>query len=391
MKNLEWKYLSSKINQIFQEKSNNPLAGKIEYWHYTSMDAILNIFRDYIDSSENSIDCFNLYASHIRFMNDSEEYNDGERFFRSCISKHKLKNYISSYDNAGINAYVISFCENGDLLSQWKWYGQNSGISFCFNANTASYNTYERIDRAKNTNLLKAETSSNMISPFYESFTKPLPVWYSENDKKDYFDFLIKKILVAHNNGIQIDKSNLDLLAYLFIPYCKNESFSEETERRLVFFDYDQGNPKTFEFNYVYNKGSNGVTKPALNVKIRHIKENEKHRFSKYTSTPRYEPLISKMIVGPGYNQHLVFNCLIHIFDRDAYNFQPDKTQINNTTKRSKHEKEVYTEDTIPTDNKAHYFTYIHKHNGKESEVETEAYKCSNGLLIIKSAIPFRS
>lgn len=372
----KWGYISGKIQQIYDKKNKK----NINYWHYTSIDALINIFKDYRESSEDIIDSFNLYASHIRFMNDSEEYNNGESKFRSLINTPLLKDYSSVLDCSETNAYVLSFCEDGDLLSQWKWYGRDSGISFCFNAKDAVYKTYSEI--------VPEDCKEHII---FDAFTKPLPVYYTNDDKDKYFEFLLKDILVKRNPEIKLDESSLDLLAYLFIPYCKNESFIEEAEHRLVFFDFNQDSKETLKFNYVYNKGSNGVTKPALNVNVKHKAILYDSYFSNRKPASKNKQLISKMFVGPGYNQHLVFNCLIHIFDRNRYHFQHDLLHIDpQKYKDYGIDDTVYTENSIPKDKQVHFIEYSKKHNNITTTVKTEAYKCSNDLLIIKSAIPFR-
>ena len=82
------------------------------------------------------------------------------------------------------------------------------------------------------------------------------------------------------------------------------------------------------------------------------------------------------MIVGPGSNQELVFNGLIHFFDPDNFAVYPDSYNLDlNKTK-------TYRENSLPRGS----IGCVLCSDGKKRF----AYKCSNGLLILKSTIPFR-
>lgn len=379
-------YAREKMEKIYDTYENKD---SIKYWHYTSMNAILSIFKSFIDSSDEKITTINLYASHNRFLNDSQEYEDGKKCLSDFIEEHNKdgkKEEINTEASTDANVYIVSFCSDGDLLSQWKWYGGESGISFCFNASKAVYSIYTEKD----------ENDKEVGPVVKDSFTKPLPVFYDYHGKKDYFDKLITKILI--NKFGSLDVSNIDLLPELFIPFCKNEYFHEEKEHRLVFFDYDdltcvEGHKTSF--NNKYNISSKGVLKPALDVKVTLDKKGENYaddstdELNNSTSDQtENECLISQMIVGPGVNQHLYFNGLIHIFDRNYFRFQPDskipeELNINDVYEETDdlpigkliYIKDKQYRDDLPTIDYPHLKT---------------AYKCHNGLLIMKSSIPFR-
>ena len=93
------------------------------------------------------------------------------------------------------------------------------------------------------------------------------------------------------------------------------------------------------------------------------------------------------MMVGPGSNQHLIFNGLIHIFDRNNFEFVPE---INASDFRK---KDIYVEGEVPADGKQHLVKTIQINPidpKRRIAVYRVAYRCQNGLLIMKSAIPFR-
>ena len=367
-------FAREKIKNIFDELTNEKSEDKrdsstIDYWHYTSTKAILSIFKDFIESSDEEIKTCNIYASHNRFLNDSQEYEDGKNILIDLVDKYNRESRTTKIDKAAAstdaNAYIVSFCTDGDLLSQWKWYGGQSGVSFCLNASDAVFST-----------ITDKDGDGKETPSFPDYFTKPLPVYYYKDDKRQYFYKLVNEVLVKKDKSL--DENKIDLLPDLFIPFCKNESFYEEKEHRLVFFDFcDLKNSEDIkrEFNYKYNDASNGVIKPALNVKV-NLDESVKNKC-----------LITKMIVGPGSNQHLIFNALIHIFDRNHFRFVPDMNVDDFSIRDS------FFEDKVPADGKQHLVKIRQKKPTDPKHTTTiykVAYRCHNGLLIMKSAIPFR-
>lgn len=381
----QWNNYKMFLSEIYNQRSTfyvnfkkpsstNNDKRKFECWHYTSIKSLTNIFKSFIDSDSNEINSFNLFASNIRFMNDSQEYEDGRKLFLDKVSKLAI-NHQNTVTNYNADAYIISFCEKGDLLSQWRGYGNESGVSFCFLENNATYKTYTRKDKA-----------GKEMDPFPDVYTKPLPVIYDNDDKTKYFKKLQKLLDPKFNCAV----SHIELLGPLFIPFCKNSHFFEENEQRLIFYtthDLLTEPDCTASFDYVYNTFGKNV-KPALNVTVNRKSSDLIKNYFKYEKVD--DPLISRMIVGPGYNQQIIFNMLIHIFDkknRDNYMFYAEKNSNDEKdVKLSQNIKKSspLTEATIKYDREPHIITC-------DDGVERVAYKCSNGLLIMKSAIPFRS
>jgi len=346
-----WEALQQLYGNLYSSDTSDPSR---EFWHYTSAKGVLGIFKDYIEKNDdvfkNVVQC-SMLASNIRFMNDSKEYEEGKECYKQFCKKvdSRIINVLPSDSDNPINdnIYLISFCNDGDLLSQWKWYGKNSGIAIRFNIDNIAYRTYEY----ENVDGKKEEFS------FSDPHTKPLRVKYTEREKQEYFNTLLQHNLIR-------DSKAYDLLELAFIPFCKHEGFAEEKESRLVFYigDLIMGECVKGKFDIVYNLIEEGRVKPALNVQMEcYDKEQEASN------------IISEMIVGPGANQELVFNFLIHVFDRINYYYH----------------KEEKSEDIT-------WESFISKNEHKVCNVKCkdgkyrEAYKCENGIVIMKSAIPFR-
>ena len=188
------------------------------YCHYAPPAAFVSIFDSYIRTHEyKPITECTMRASHIRFLNDSKEYFDGLNWLRTLLNKEKFHP-----DSLSDDIYSISFCGNEDLLSQWKWYGKNSGIAITFDMNNIRYKYYDTEDGL----------------PDVDTHTKPLPVKYSDDEKRAYFEEIDNQCRELHLN-----QKSMPFRSNLFIPFCKDEGFVEEKESRLIFYNV-AGSPR---------------------------------------------------------------------------------------------------------------------------------------------------
>ena len=128
----------SKIDFGSEKKPRSPtfekhLAGSSREWlyHYTSQSGLLGILRTE-----------KVWLTKVQYMNDSTEYALGfqlaiervERIMKSSKNDKeqaqlsKLHKIIET--DSQINVFVACFCEDGDLLSQWRAYsGASQGYS----------------------------------------------------------------------------------------------------------------------------------------------------------------------------------------------------------------------------------------------------------------------
>lgn len=304
-----------KIYDIFKNmsKQNNGL----KFYHYTSMSGVTGIFKNYIEhinklgySEEiNYLNKCNLRASNIRYLNDSREYKEGLDSYEKIMKENGYD--IKTEDgNLEPDLYSISFCSEKDLLTQWNMYGGASGIAIGFDFCTSKFSYF--------TNKIK----DNRIS-FYYNYILPVAVKYIDEDRQEFFNRLSDEI----ENDISAEYKNY-LIKGLFVPFCKNAAFQSESESRFVFYATNT-NERYYDINYIVDE-KKGTVKPTLNV----VFECESN-----------QNLVKEFVVGPGYNQNLVFNALIHIFDRNVRCFTSENQ---------------------------------------------DKYECLNGIKIIKSKIPFR-
>jgi hypothetical protein len=106
-------------------------------YHYTSFEAFANI----IDKSE-------LWASHIRYLNDISEQRimwdllkvqieERLRTADAVLAERLSQALAVAKAPPEEDVYVLSFCKDGgDLLSQWRGYSAGCGVSIGFPADT---------------------------------------------------------------------------------------------------------------------------------------------------------------------------------------------------------------------------------------------------------------
>lgn len=357
----DWYAIREAINVIYNDKELN--NKNIDHWHYTTLNTVGLIFKKTLEKIDhfdiNRITQAEMLASNIRYLNDTQEFNDGVEELRNISPKGKSIN-----DQYMDNVYLISFCGDGDLLSQWKYYGKESGVAIKFNFNNIKYKYWANIwkDGSKKVgddDLFKIIADA-IDDTFIDENTRPLRVRYEHGEKRRLYEILSQNL-----DRVRMYDS---LMCNLFVPLCKHECFSEEAESRLLFyahkFDKNKYGDKNFVPDITYNYGKSHV-KPALKVHMEAVDKDAN--------------IIEQIIVGPGYNQNLVFNALIHMFDRNRYHFHDSAT--GDTI-----QWEQFIKAGPDNDGPVRKVKVIYNNR----EQIREAYKCENGLIIMKSSMPFR-
>jgi hypothetical protein len=174
-----------------------------------------------------------LWMTKIRYLNDTSELEIGVHTFRELLDgmlqeprpddeaellktvRDGLESYIAS------NICVASFCEHGDLLSQWRWYGEGGrGVSIGVSSRVLRGMAHSRIhlwkcvyDVAAHRRLLLA-----LVDRLLETYRAekagnggPLPA--------EHRHYVLERFFVSF---LQI------------APIIKNPNFAEEREWRLV-------------------------------------------------------------------------------------------------------------------------------------------------------------
>jgi hypothetical protein len=125
----------SRFSASFAEHLQQTPHGRL--YHYTSQEGLLGIVKS-----------GTLWATNISYMNDATEFHQPRNMLRDCVSEELerqaktagapvdrlelLRGKLNKVKDTLI--CVACFCEDGDLLSQWRGYsGRGYGYSLGFN------------------------------------------------------------------------------------------------------------------------------------------------------------------------------------------------------------------------------------------------------------------
>lgn len=123
--------IAVRIARLEESESTTESAPQTLY-HYTTTEGLLGI----LESEE-------LWATNILFLNDTSELVDAIKLFTAELENNPLKLdketgwlhtlILPNLEAAPVDHFAVSFCEDGDLLSQWRAYSaQGSGYSLGF-------------------------------------------------------------------------------------------------------------------------------------------------------------------------------------------------------------------------------------------------------------------
>ncbi len=220
-------------NQVKQSLRHNNGRKPQHIFHYTSIEGLSGI----LSSNE-------FWATDIRYMNDSSELEYGVDLVCCNLSKlttvadngysdilnevctslpehHNFFKHIGAY-------YAVSFCEDGDLLSQWRSYasdGQGYALGF---------NTKKLLANISNTYNDRPVLRKMIYSP-----QKQVQLI---TDLVNYGKILYNEILSTSSSQDQHDWETQLILAlrtgfYLLASNFKDTGFKEENEWRLVVWE----------------------------------------------------------------------------------------------------------------------------------------------------------
>ncbi len=205
----------SKFLQQTEEPPPNYPAGSEAnipiLFHYTGFDSLLSITR----TKE-------LWATNIHYLNDYEEFKNALSIAKQRIKTTQAKqnkettqflDQISSRIDAieTLNLHIVSFTANGDLLSQWRAYCPNGGVSVGFR-----YDDLQELAQKNKFSIRKCI--------------------YDEKSKNEIIKEVVDMHLEFYKEG---EDANMLINGFITVlatiaPCFKNQAFEEEQEWRLV-------------------------------------------------------------------------------------------------------------------------------------------------------------
>ncbi len=281
-------------NHLLKEAFVNPnLNHKIEnseiVYHYTTLESFISI-----------IESQSFHFTNLNYLNDRKEYDHGVEIILDTLKLHaqneasdsKLK--ILTYIDQNLESvhkssrYISCFSKNGDLLSQWRSYGnQGKGIAVGFKTSDLEYFDGGYVNCF---NIEYREEYQRKI--IYEIIQIIL----------DYFENIKNSIdWIGYNYELLISKSIVKILEE-FISNFKDPSFDEEKEFRLEY--KIDGNINENDNSKLFFRSNGSLIIPFY--KIEYVDKNDTLSIqSKYKKLP-----IEKIIIGPSLDYELNKNSI---------------------------------------------------------------------------------
>ncbi len=307
-----------------------------------------------------------LWATNIKFLNDSSEYELGRQYILRSINE-RIENeegnatllYIQktieqTFENTAnhteeLTAFTVSFCGNNDLLSQWIAYAKESGICIEFDFNSADYSALYKVD-------------DKVYEPYYFERMFPSPVIYladenncceTSREQQKAYDNLFQNLYDHLSSDYNNDCPRVRLTNYAIIRaiacFIKNVGFRAEDESRLLVFPISNCTSSACKSTPIHFRLSDrNVFRPYVEIYCgRKICDDD--------VVPHFTGLPVKSItVGPGGNQDAVFQSIIFRIE-NGMDYETKLAKIEGDTVQ----KEYYTQ-----------FWDEMKNNGETSNIE---------------------
>ena len=218
--------------------------------HYSNVEGLKGI----LDSGK-------IWATQSGYLNDFKEVSYGRDLaldvsrkttHQGDVEKTWLNRVAQGISN-GIPSeelYVSCFCEQGDLLSQWRGYGQSCGYSVRLRPRGRIYSRLPEKLCSLVQVIYNPEAQRQLIKDVLDRYLDSL-----NRLAADFTDFL-EQILQAH-----VSRTSLELES-MFSRF-KHPGFEEEREWRLIHYNSaSQGSP------YVEYRPSNGILVPYVKLPL---------------------------------------------------------------------------------------------------------------------------
>lgn len=257
--------------------------------HYCSTDSFLVFIKDYLTGETimregKEYKYLTFFASHLRYLNDRNEYI-------KAFQKLK-KELLDEKDSLNEDIFVACFSQGDDNLTQWKYYGKDTGLAIEFEIDNVMLN-YCNKDKA-----------------IYDMKFCPRSVVY--HDQID----ILNCLKASRLEGISRNPADV---GQAFIPFWKDSSFKDELECRIALYNIMTSSGK--QISKTQYRSSGGLIKPFIEMKM-------------FLMTPEGQSKlpIKNICVGPGQNQVYVFNAVYRMLEPDPKLVEEFYLDVNEKT-----------------------------------------------------------
>lgn len=307
---LMWPYLCLKYS-LYENKN---------FYHYTDVNGFLGIINNH-----------EFWLSHIKYMNDSAEYIEGENICKNLITNFckkvnsdekdlltSLQTVISNDKSLGLfsfsrnDIFSISFTRDRDSLDMWRGYGKSSGIAIGFDAEKCNLlpgialvlkERYETNTK----NKTKNEMFFNVYNIIYNNELK-------EKIITDVLDIGLEFYRKMKDKDLAL-KFLTDSLFSIF-PFMKNQGFKNENECRFI-DNISAASRLSNLFTIEYRERS-GIILPFI-----------KYQIVDHDCNPIVDWPINEIVVGPSLRQKDLANSIRYFLIKHGYDELAEKVVLS--------------------------------------------------------------
>lgn len=289
-------------------------------YHYTCIDAFMSIMKNR-----------DFWISNIRFMNDSQEFVNGRDIFikviqeRLCNENEKVKSFLlklqdvcKSDISSGIfkinskDIFSLSFCSDGDILTQWQFYGEE-GVSIGFYNDICDINRITFMDENQYDEEIREKKPEDML-PHNELICCTYPVIYDNNEKMRIFNQILDigiHFINKFNGEEDMCVDELSYVLFFYFALMKDEHFSHEQELRFLDFTPQKNSSVHFR-----TRGK--IILPYIKKKI--LDAN---------CRPHAIFPISDIVIAPSSRQDYVANSIKYFLNKSGYDYLVEKVRLS--------------------------------------------------------------
>lgn len=332
----------------------NKLAPDFLY-HYTDVNAFQNIMKN-----------GQLWASHIRFMNDyTEEFLALDKIIEILTKRagsldldiEKLKKKIRKYFEEEISRkgiFILSFSEKADDLNQWRAYG-NKIPSYCIKFNTQ--NLIQNLNHSFQ-KLSDIEEMKSFIRVDWDLNDRKrkfllMPCIYESDEQEKLLEEVIEDSLsyVERTNDKIIESKLAQEIAkrlIIYAPIIKHRAFKYEQEWRIIII-YEKSIEPNFtkeDLKKQYEETDNDSEKERISYDEDCFVDNETRcnedkklldfRIGRSVIVPYYKfsfdkDIVDEVIIGSCPDGNSVRESTVYFLSKIGFSYEKAKCMVQNT------------------------------------------------------------
>ncbi len=234
-----------------QWNSLHSYSEDLRLFHYTSLEGLRGIVSNR-----------SLWLTHINYLNDPNELEYGRKLILDVCDKLKkgneklikeIKKQLKwRFNGRDYCPFIACFCEDGNLLSQWRSYagnGEGYSLEFDFNNDTSISKRESGIDDGKEYFILrkiiyKKDDQIDLVKTYLELVLKSADKFFDEM-KGQKIQEDVREISMA---------SEISNVLFDMLFSFKNDVFKEEKEWRLVYVKTNKTEPEFTKLRNVNGK-----------------------------------------------------------------------------------------------------------------------------------------